>query len=384
MALQGPFEEDITLSVEFHLLWSIPDLGETKREPKLIVQDRAGNTDQQAFPNLKWRSSGDMYIPDDTIQLVIDQGTVVDDGARISPGSSFEVSGDVLFDKTNTRPNFDCPVIVSFEGITYPTTALEGSWTAVINASEYSGKKALTWSVNCLSGQGDDVTNESNNRWVLIDGTGPNPVEIINPRPNTILETEVYEVRVAINEEGGLDVDSLQLEWWVEDENTGDTLLNGFETMILEGVDISGPQLEVYANVDLSDITDAMIENRLILFVKINGRDLADNAVTGMNGALAGSEIAQWDLEWLRPEFTIGPQDVTYTRLLLEVGQSTSVQTLVSNDGSLDGTVQATAYVVRLNGTKEVLQRTTLDIPAQTKGTHFSGLGANHSGHSVD
>ncbi|MEC8540911.1 MAG: hypothetical protein VXY53_03630, partial [Candidatus Thermoplasmatota archaeon] len=28
----------------------------------------------------------------------------------------------------------------------------------------------------------------------------------------------------------------------------------------------------------------------------------------------------------------------------------------------------ATAYVVRLNGTKEVLQRTTLDIPAQTKG----------------
>ena len=111
-----------------------------------------------------------------------------------------------------------------------------------------------------------------------------------------------------------------------------------------------------------------MIENRLILFVKINGRDLADNAVLGMNGAPGGSEIAQWELEWLRPEFTIGPLDVSYTRLILEVGQSTSVQALVSNDGSLDGTVQATAYVVRLNGTKEVLQRPTLEIPAQTKG----------------
>ena len=44
------------------------------------------------------------------------------------------------------------------------------------------------------------------------------------------------------------------------------------------------------------------------------------------------------------------------------------MQALVSNDGSLDGTVQATAYVVRLNGTKEVLQRPTLEIPAQTKG----------------
>ena len=138
--------------------------------------------------------------------------------------------------------------------------------------------------------------------------------------------------------------------------------------MMLEGIDISGPQIEVYASVDLSDITDTMIENRLILFVKINGRDLADNAIMGMNGAPAGSEIAQWELEWLRPEFTIGPLDVSYTRLIIEVGQSTSVQALVSNTGSLDGTVDATAYVVRLNGTKEVLQRPSIDIPAGGKG----------------
>ena len=364
----GPYEEDITLNVQFHLLWTIPDLGDTKREPKLIVQDRAGNTDQQSFPVLRWQSSGDMYIPDETIQLVIEQGTAVADGARIAPGSTFEVSGDVLFEKTNTRPDFDCPVSVRFDGTTYPTTAVDGTWTAVVTATESSGKKALTWSVDCISGQGNDVTDESNNRWIQVDGTGPTPVEIINPRPNTILDTETYEVRVAIDEEGGLDVESLQLEWWVEDANTGDRLLNGFESMMLEGDDVSGTQLEVYANVDLSDITDTMIQNRLILFVKINGRDLADNAILGMNGAPAGSEIAQWDLKWLRPEFAIGPLDVSYTRLILEVGQSTSVQALVSNTGSLDGTVDATAYVVRLNGTKEVLQRPSIDIPAAGKG----------------
>ncbi|MED5307950.1 MAG: hypothetical protein VYA95_01245, partial [Candidatus Thermoplasmatota archaeon] len=366
--IAGPYEEDITLNVEFHLLWTIPDLGDTKREPKLIVMDRAGNTDQQSFPTLRWRSSGDMYIPDETIQLIINQGTVVEDGARIAPSSSFEVSGDVLFQETNTRPDFDCPVSVMFDGVTYPTTAIDGSWTAVVTASENSGKKALTWGIDCISGQGNDATDESDNRWILIDGTGPTPVEIINPRPNTILETEVYEVRVAINEEGGLDVDSLQLEWWVEDADTGDRLVSGFETMMLEGDDIEGTQLEVYANVDLSEITDTMIEKRLILFIKINGRDLADNAITGMNGAPSGSQIAQWDLEWLRPEFTIGPLDVSYTRLILEVGQSTSVQALVSNIGSLDGTVDATAYVVRLNGTKEVLQRPNMEIPAEGKG----------------
>ena len=255
----GPYEIDLALNVKFHLLWTIPDLGDTKREPKLIVMDRAGNTDQQAFPTLRWRSSGDMYIPDETIQLFINQGTVVEDGARIAPSSSFEVSGDVLFSETNTRPDFDCPVTVNFDGITYPVTALDGAWTAVVTASESSGKKALTWGVDCYSGQGDDVTDESDNRWILVDGTGPNPVEIINPRPNTILDTEVYEVRVAIDEEGGLDLESLQLEWWVEDAITGDRLTTGFEPMTLEGTDISGTQLEVYAEIDLSGITDTTV-----------------------------------------------------------------------------------------------------------------------------
>jgi len=330
--------------------------------------DRAGNTDQQAFPTLRWRSSGDMYIPDETIQLFINQGTVVEDGARIAPSSSFEVSGDVLFSETNTRPDFDCPVSVRFDGVTYPVTALDGAWTAVVTASESSGKKALTWGVDCYSGQGDDVTDESDNRWILVDGTGPNPVEIINPRPNTILDTDVYEVRVAIDEEGGLDTDSLQLEWWVEDALTGDRLTTGYEPMTVEGTDISGTRLEIYAEIDLSGITDTMIQNRLILFIKVNGRDLADNSVQGMNGAPSGTEIAQWDLEWLRPEFSIGPLDVSYTRLIIEVGQSTSVQALVDNTGSLDGTVDATVYVVKLNGTKDVLQRPSIDIPAQGKG----------------
>ena len=102
----------------------------------------------------------------------------------------------------------------------------------------------------------------------------------------------MYEVRVAIDEEGGLDTDSLQLEWWVEDALTGDRLTTGYESMTVEGTDISGTRLEIYAEIDLSGITDTMIQNRLILFIKVNGRDLADNAVQGMNGAPSGTEIA--------------------------------------------------------------------------------------------
>ena len=99
-------------------------------------------TQIQTLPTLRWRSSGDMYIPDETIQLVINQGTVVEDGARIAPGSSFEVSGDVLFLETNTRPDFDCPVSVMFDGAS-PTTAINGAWTADVTASKILARKPL-------------------------------------------------------------------------------------------------------------------------------------------------------------------------------------------------------------------------------------------------
>ena len=120
---------------------------------------------------------------------------------------------------------------------------------------------------------------------------------------------------------GGLDTDSLQLIWWVEDEQTGEQLRSGIEPMQLDGNDLAGTQLEIYGEVDLSDITDSMIERKLILFVRIGGRDLADNAILGLNGAPPGGVVAQWNLQWLRPEFSLDTAAISYTRLLLEVDQ---------------------------------------------------------------
>ena len=181
-------------------------------------------------------------------------------------------------------------------GSTFPATAFDGIWSTVVQSPTASGQLALTWEVGCLTGQGSDGTDQSKTKWILIDGTGPEPVEVINPRPNAILTTDVYEVRVAIDELGGLDTDSLQLIWWVEDEETGEQLRSGTEPMQLDGNDLAGTQLEIYGEVDLSDITDSMIERKLILFVRIGGRDLADNAILGLNGAPSGGVVAQWNL----------------------------------------------------------------------------------------
>jgi hypothetical protein len=134
--------------------------------------------------------------------------------------------------------------------------------------------------------------------------------------------------------------------------------------MSLEGDEIDGLQLEVYAQVDLSDITTSMLEREMILFIKIDGRDLADNDVLGMGATPAGSLVGQWDLEWLKPEFSLDASSVSYTRLLVEVDQSTSVKVLVNNVGTLDGNIDAIVSVTRIDGSTEVIQRPNVEIPA--------------------
>ncbi len=102
----------------------------------------------------------------------------------------------------------------------------------------------------------------------------------------------------------------------------------------------------------------------MILFIRIEGRDLADNPILGMGDPTAGTVVGQWDMKWLKPEFALEASSISYTRLLVEVGQSTSVKVLVNNIGTLDGDIDAVIRVARIDGTTEVIQRPNIAVAA--------------------
>ena len=359
-----PYEKDITLNIEFTLAWTTPDLGETRREPGVRVIDRAGQEVFKAFPEHRWRFSAAMEIPEESVALVLSQGSLLGDGARLAPNSPLEVAGGVVFSQTNAVPIFDCQIDVLFAGTTYSATTYEGVWSMELRAPSDSGTLPLTWSVGCLQGQGVDATDkETSVRWIVIDGTGPEPVEVLNPRPAAILAAEPHEVRVLLSEEGGLEVDSLELIWWVEEKATGDRLRNGVEPLSLVGSEISGLRLEVFGSIDLSVITPSMLENRLELHVVVAGRDLADNEVLGLGATPAGTPVGVWDMEWLKPEFEISQGSVEYSRDIIEVGQASIVTAYVKNTGTLDGSVELVFEIVEADGNRSTLRRTSAEIP---------------------
>ncbi|MDG1552113.1 MAG: hypothetical protein P8Q87_01170, partial [Candidatus Poseidonia sp.] len=361
----SPFEKDMLLNVELQFGWNTPDLGDNRREPSIRVVDRAGQESVKTFPEHRWRFSAGLGVPDETVNLFLTSGSFLGDGARVTPLTQMEVSGALEFVETHTIPEFNCDVEVLFAGQTARATAIDGIWSVELQAPVVSGSFSLTWDVACLEGQGVDLTDKENSvRWIRVDGTGPEPIEVLSPRPLAILGGDDHEVRVVLQELGGLDVQSLELVWRVEDFLTGDTLRSGRVPMSLLGDEIDGNYLEVYANMDLTEITNEMMLDRMIVSIRIDGRDLAGNEVLSIGGEPSGLMISTWNMEWLQPKFELSPSALSYSRLLIDVGETTSVQLEVENTGSLAGSIDVIFESVEFDGTRELIQRTSVTAEA--------------------
>jgi hypothetical protein len=98
--------------------------------------------------------------------------------------------------------------------------------------------------------------------------------------------------------------------------------------------------------------------------ISIAGRDLAGNAVTGLDGNTNNPFLATWNMEWLQPEFTVSPSAMTYSRLLMVVGDTTSIQLEVENIGTLQGETGVSFETVMPDGQRTLIQRITVSAEA--------------------
>ncbi|MGB0378451.1 MAG: hypothetical protein ACPGGE_06470, partial [Poseidonia sp.] len=340
-----------------------------RREPAILVVDRAGQEEMRNFPEHRWRFSAGLSIPEESVNLHLTRGSFLGDGARVTPLTPMELSGGLVFAETSTVPDFDCTVNVLFAGQTHVAEAKDGIWSMAIDAPVSSGSLPMTWEVGCLEGQGMDLTDQSTSvKWIVVDGTGPEPQEVLSPRPRAVLGGENHEVRVVVQELGGLDVASLELVWQVEDFETGDVIRSGREPLALEGEATDGLRLELYGDMNLSEITNEMLIDRMQVKISVAGRDLAGNTVTGLGGDLNDPFLATWNMEWLQPKFTVAPSALTYSRLLMEVGDTTSIQLEVENIGTLQGQTGVSFETVTAEGERTLIQRTDVSAEAGALG----------------
>ncbi len=363
-----PFDQDLVLYLEITPQWTLPDLGDIRREPLVRIYDRAGNQDVESFPQNRWRFSAEMMIPEE-LSLWAENGAVTDDGARVSPGSSMELSGEVVFFRSMEKPQFECDIEVRLNGVKTSAVAQDGLFTAALNAPLNSGQHAMTWNVDCMPEQGIDLTSPTQAvKWILVDAIGPQVVEFSSPRESSILATESHFVRVIISENYGIDADSVELIWWVTAKGQNSAIVSGSTDLQLDGVENAGLRLEFIGSVDLSDISPEFLHEQTVLKMRFEGRDIAGNQFV-TTGNSENSPAGVWDLEHYVPDYSIERSGIELSKSNLEVDEPTIVQIHIRNDGKLGGDAEVLVEVVDLNGERNQLTKTTIFVESQSVST---------------
>lgn len=364
----NPYEQDLALYLEFIPQWTLPDLGDIRREPVVSMTDRSGNLDSVAFPQNRWRFSTEMMIPSN-LSLWVENGALTEDGARVSPGSSMELSGEIMFTQSLDRPQFECDVEVRIDGVKTMASSSEGLFTAQVKASVKSGQHAMTWKVGCMPEQGIDTTSQFDAvKWILVDSIGPQVIEFSSPRQSSILELESHEVRVIISENYGIDASSVEMFWWITASSTNDKITSGNQMMTLDGEENEGLRLEFVGSVDLSGVSTEYLQEQVVLKMRFEGRDIAGNQFeTTRNNENYPAGL--WSLIHYTPDFKFEQSGIELSKSSLEVDEPTIVQIHVRNDGMLSGDANLLVEIVDLNGARSQLARTSLSVDANSVST---------------
>jgi hypothetical protein len=327
------------------------------------IIDRSGNEDLVNYPQNRWRFSAEMKVPDNQ-SLWVENGVITEDGARVSPNSPLELSGAVLFAKSNELPRFECDIDVRLNGVKTIAVASDGLFTASMLAPMNSGQYALTWRVDCLPEQGIDLTNLNDAViWISVDDLGPEVVEFISPRPGSVLESGVQEVKVVVSESFGIDSDSVELYWWISNKGTNNEISSGSSSLTLEGEDNSGLRLTFTGTIDISGLSPEIFQAEMVLKMRLDGRDLAGNFFERNENSPAYPAGA-WNMIHFKPEFSIDSGGVELSKSDVEVDESTAVQIHVRNSGLLAGDAELIIEIVNLEGDREFLAKVVIPIEA--------------------
>ncbi|HIF45851.1 MAG TPA: hypothetical protein EYQ73_03530 [Candidatus Poseidoniales archaeon] len=362
------YDRDLIMVIELNLKWSTPDLGDTRREPSIKVTDRADHHDLVNYPQNRWRFSAEMMILDN-VSLWVENGALTDEGARVSPGTAIELSGIVVFEKSGELPDFDCDVEVRLNGIKGTATAAGGLFTAATIAPIESGRYPFTWNVDCLVLQGIDVTDETKAvAWIIVDDIGPVVIEFLSPRQSSILEPGQHDIKVVVSEPFGIDVNSVELIWWITPLGQNDAIMTGTTDLSLEGDLISGLRLLFEGQINFSSLNSELLQEQLVIKMRLEGRDLAGNQFETF-GNSENHPAGKWDLIQHIPDFSIDSGGVELSKLNLEVDEATAVHIYLRNSGLLAGETSILIEVVKLDGSRETLARPIVEIDAESVAT---------------
>jgi hypothetical protein len=364
------------MEVSFTIGWTLLSEGELRREPTMEIFDRSRQSFYAAMPQLRWRWSSDLHIPFDLISLIVADGVATSEGAWVVPGSEIQIQGVTTFAESGQIPEFGVQVEFKLAGDELIAVSENGSFFIAIEVPMESGSHALSWGLVNLPPQGVDVTDgQTALFWIVVDGDGPRPVEVVTPRLDSTIPIDslgeiTIELRIAETQE--IDPDSLRLQWLVTegDDSNGVLIAEGISTLIIPGGTLASLQLSATTTLDLAGVLQSeVLERVLTLHIWVTGQDAAGNLFISNGGFNSyDSPFASWSLEQKIAKWSVEAGDIEYQRIFIEVGESIVVQIDINNVGTASGSADVVVEAVNLAGQRTPLHLATAEAaPGQSE-----------------
>ncbi|HIO94235.1 MAG TPA: hypothetical protein EYN46_02640 [Candidatus Poseidoniales archaeon] len=372
----GPYVDELQMEVSFTIDWSLLSEGELRREPTMEIFDRSRQSSYSAMPQLRWRWSSDLHVPFDMISLTVPFGVSTSEGAWLTPGSPIQIQGVTTFAESGQVPEFSVQVEFKLAGQELIAVSQNGSFYISIEGPWESGSHALSWGLTGLPPQGNDVTDgQTALFWIVVDGDGPRPVEVVTPRlDSTIPLADLGEVTIdlRIAETQEIDPDSLRLQWLVTEgeDPKGVMIAEGTSTLIIPSGTLASLQLSAITNLNLAEVLQSdSLESALTLHVWVTGQDAAGNLFDSNHSFNSyDSPFASWPLEQKIAKWSVEAGDIEYQRIFIEVGESIVVQIDINNIGTASGSANVVVETVNLAGQRLPLHIATAEAaPGQSE-----------------
>jgi hypothetical protein len=328
------------------------------------------------MPQLRWRWSSDLHVPFDMISLSVPFGVSTSEGAWLTPGSPIQIQGVTTFAESGQVPEFSVQVEFKLAGQELIAVSQNGSFYISIEGPWESGSHALSWGLTGLPPQGTDVTDgQTALFWIVVDGDGPRPVEVVTPRlDSTIPLADLGEVTIdlRIAETQEIDPDSLRLQWLVTEgeDPKGVMIAEGTSTLIIPSGTLASLQLSAITNLNLAEVLQSdSLESALTLHVWVTGQDAAGNLFDSNHSFNSyDSPFASWPLEQKIAKWSVEAGDIEYQRIFIEVGESIVVQIDINNIGTASGSANVVVETVNLAGQRLPLHIATAEAaPGQSE-----------------
>lgn len=367
----GPYVDDLQLEIGFSIAWELIPEGDLRREPTVEIFDRARQSTYLSLPHLRWRWSTDLHIPLPSMSLWVGDGQPTSEGAWAYPGSDIGLQGMVTFAESSQTPGDEIEVEFILDGIHHSAIAYNGTFNALLEAPLLSGNHPLSWKIGTIPSQANDVTDRSTALyWIVVDGDGPNPIEVVTPRSGRIIllsELSELEFDVRIAETQQIDPDSLHLQWMITEgeSSKGIMVADGSSPLSIPDGVLSSLQLSTITQIDiLNGMEMTSFSEQLYLHIWVTGSDAAGNQIVSSKFFnSADSPFQTWQLEQKLAEWQVLSNDIEYSKYSLEVDESMSVSIKVRNIGTADGEAFVLVEAVDLAGTRTLLQSASITVP---------------------